>query len=158
MKIQSNATHVVLPLNAPETTVPPTLSASLKQAIADEVSARFSPALHPHQRSSLFESFKQAIQAEISTHLPVVKYNQENQDKTFGAAMTFGGAVMQGLGKRIGSAGGVGAKVVGAGMVFGGKVAEETGKNTYGNAGSSGTTGGTNAYSGFYTGFGGSNK
>ncbi|WP_226457457.1 hypothetical protein [Pseudomonas sp. AF03-9] len=149
MKIQSNSTAAVLPLNAPETSVPPTLSASLKQAIAAEIFAQFSPALHPHQRGSLLDSFKQAIHAEINTHLPVAMYNQ---DKAVGAAMTFGGAVMQGLGKRLGSAGVMGAKVLGAGMVFGGKVAEEQGKNTYGNAGSSNNSGGYNAYSGFYTG------
>jgi len=59
-----------------------------------------------------------------------------------------GGAAAEGIGKRLGSSGGMFSKVLGAAMVYGGRTAQEYGKDRFDSAGSTtNSTSNYNAYS-----------
>lgn len=153
MKTSAIDLPVTSPLSAPEAKEPaPMLSEGLRQAIRSEVQAYSPMSLHEQESSGLVDMLKQAINQELSSYFPTA-LNGFDDDKSKGAAMAFAGAAMQGLGKKLGSAGGLGSKIAGAGMVWGGRAAEEIGKGTYGDSSSS-SSGNTNAFGSFYTGQG----
>lgn len=157
MKIHETLVPITTPLTSPAPEkAKSTLSEKLTSAIKTEVQSYFPVALHPQERASLADTLKQAFNEQIHALLPqALHIESDTKEKAQGAGWMLGGAMMQGAGKRIGAAGGLGAKVFGAGIGMAGKVSEEYGKDKLERAGNNdNSTKGHNAYAGFYRGFG----
>ena len=157
MKIHETQVPVTTPLTAPEPVKAKSpLSENLTSAIKAEVQSHFPAALHPQERASLADTLKQAFSDHIHAVLPqALHMDSDTKDQARGAGWMVAGAMMQGAGKKIGSAGGLGPKVIGAGIGIAGKASEEYGRNKFESAGNKDTsTQGHNAYAGFYRGFG----
>ncbi|WP_300724601.1 hypothetical protein [Pseudomonas sp.] len=173
MKIPSLDTPIATRSQAPEPAKPhSSLSETLKKVIGSEIQSHFPQSLHPEERTALAETLLKAISAEIYSHLPTAMsmfgnkgnpqsrgpshelHRESSQEKAKGAGMAVAGAAMQGIGQRIGNAGGLGAKLFGASLSFAGKVAEEHGKDTLINARGEAGRDGPNAFAGFYRGLG----
>lgn len=166
MKISTLDTPVTAPpapSAAPETTQhKPPLSETLIKVISSEIQPHFPQSLLPEERASLADALVKAISDEVHTQLstPMFMWGHKdkqgadkNSERAQGAGWTLGGAFAQAAGKKIGSAGGIGAKVFGAGVGIAGKVAEEYGKDTFNSAGGNDNSSkGPNAFSGFYKG------
>ena len=145
MKIHETLVPITTPLTSPAPEkAKSTLSEKLTSAIKTEVQSYFPAALHPQERASLADTLKQAFNEQIHALLPqALHIESDTKEKA------------QGAGKRIGAAGGLGAKVFGAGIGMAGKVSEEYGKDKLERAGNNdNSTKGHNAYAGFYRGFG----
>ncbi|KTC63514.1 hypothetical protein AO262_01200 [Pseudomonas fluorescens ABAC62] len=115
------------------------------QPVQQEVDANPLPRVQDIGLTSLRQMALQSLNPYASTAMHI--NDDSSKDKALGAAITVGGAAMQGIGGRVASSGGVGAKVLGGAMVWGGRAAEEYGKNKYENTDSSTKSTGTyNAY------------
>lgn len=162
MKVFTLHAPVPPPPSSPEDTQRNSaLSESLIKSIGLEIQSHFPMARHPEERASLADTLLKAISLEIHTQLSTSMNNnpnsqnqpkESNNEKTIGVGLTLSGAVMQGLGKRIGSAGGLGAKLFGAGLGLAGRVAEEYGKDKFSNPSGDASVNGPNAFADFYRG------
>lgn len=102
--------------------------------------------VQPRMQNQRLTSLGQTLLQGAGTLFPTARYN--NSEHAKGAGYMAGGAAAEGLGKRLGSSGGMLTKAFGAAMVMGGRVAQEYGKNKYDSAGSTtNRTGSYNAYS-----------
>ncbi|MBC3233131.1 hypothetical protein [Pseudomonas lurida] len=135
--IASVVTSLVTPAPASTPTNPRTPS----QANA----GRHTP-VQPRMQNQRLTSLGQTLLQGAGTLFPTARYNHSEQAK--GAGYMAGGAAAEGIGKRLGSSGGMLTKAFGAAMVMGGRVAQEYGQNKYDGARSTTqNTGSYNAYS-----------
>lgn len=118
------------------------------QANADPLETRSGPRMQSIGLTNLRQTVMQGLNDQISSRFPTALNNNDTKNKAAGAALTVGGAMLQGVGKQLARSGGFGAKVAGAAATWMGRGAEEIGKDKYSNAGSSSNgSGGYNAYS-----------
>lgn len=148
MNVSNIATPVLSSLGASMTSLQPTASAATTQAPNQEVGSTSLPRMQNLGLTNLRQTVMQGINDQISSRFPTVLHHSRTKDKAKGAALTVGGAMLQGVGKQLSRTGGLGPKVAGATATWMGRYAEETGKNRYSDAGSSSNgSGGYNAYS-----------
>lgn len=134
---------------APASAPAPTALGANNQTSKVEAGTRQFPPMRSMGLTNLRQTLLQGINDRVNSHFSTALHVNEDSgsDKAKGAAITVAGAAMQGVGGRIASSGGFGAKVLGGAMVWGGRAAEEYGKDKYGSAGdSTNNTGNYNAY------------
>lgn len=162
MKISTLNTPIPPLPSAPEATQHSSpLSEALIKSIGLEIQSHCPMALHPEEQVSLANTLLKAIRLEIHAQLPTAMNNnpnsqgsESNNEKAISVGLTLGGAVMQGIGKKIGCSGSLGVKLAGAGLGFAGKVAQEYGKDKFSNSGGDTSVNGPNAFAVFYRGLG----
>ncbi|MBT1259415.1 hypothetical protein KHP07_03495 [Pseudomonas sp. VS40] len=151
--VASALTSLIAPQSAPTPT----------NAGTADLSAEKDVDVKPRMQHQKLTSLGQTVLRGAGALFPTALHNNENKEKApgagfigggaqkekaTGAGLMVGGAAAQGLGKKIGSSGGIAAKAFGAGLVYLGKAAQEVGKAQYDNSGSTtGSTGSYNAYS-----------
>lgn len=116
---------------------------------SDQASAGRDVHAQPRMQNQKLTSLAQTLLQGAGTFFPSARYNNDtNSEKAKGFVYTVGGAVAEGIGKRLGASGGMAAKLVGTVLVGGGRVAQEYGKDKCGSAASTtNNTGDYNAYS-----------
>ncbi len=133
-------TPFVPPVPASASTAPGTPPQTPKEEVGTHLRSMRNMGL-----TSLRQTVLHRVNSHFSTALNV--NDDSGSDKAKGAAITVAGAAMQGIGGRIASSGGFGAKILGGAMVWGGRATEEYGKDKYGSAGNgTNSTGNYNAY------------
>ncbi|MDO9343111.1 hypothetical protein [Pseudomonas pergaminensis] len=138
----SQIASVLTSLIAPQPAPTPTNAGTADLSAEKDVDVK------PRMQHQKLTSLGQTLLQSAGVLLPTALHNNENKEKAAGAGLMAGGAAAEGIGKRIGSSGGIGAKALGAGLVFLGRAAQDVGKARYDNSGSTtGSTGNYNAYS-----------
>ncbi|AKS06259.1 hypothetical protein [Pseudomonas trivialis] len=100
-----------------------------------ERDTRAQPRMQSLQLTNLGQTLLKGTGALFPTAMNI---GEENKEKAKGGAIMVGGAAIEGVGKRLGTSGGLGTKVVGAGLVWGGRVVQEIGKDIYDRSGEKG--------------------
>lgn len=148
MTVSNIATPVLTSLTAPMAPPPSAAAAAIIHAPDQEVGSTSLPRMQNLGLTNLRQTVMQGLNDQVSSRFPTALNNNDTKDKAAGAALTVGGAMLQGVGKQLARSGGFGAKVAGAVATWMGRGAEEIGKDKYSNAGSSSNgSGGYNAYS-----------
>lgn len=127
---------------------PQPAQASSGAATSNQANVERDTHAQPRMQSQQLTNLGQTLLQGAATLFPTALHNGSSSEKTKGAGLMVGGAAAEGIGKRLGTSGGIASKIIGAGLVWGGRTAQEFGKNRYESAGNTtNNTGNYNAYS-----------
>lgn len=149
MTVSNTLAPVPTPFVSLASTPAPAVLGTPPQVLKQEVSSNGLPRMQNLGLTNLRHTLMQGLGDHVSSHFSTALHvnDDSNNEKVAGATMTVGGAAMQGIGARLATSGGAGAKIFGGAMVWGGRAMEEYGKDKYSSAGdSTNNTGNYNAY------------